>query len=364
MEQLRVELGERSYTIVIGADILSRLQEFLPPLRGQQLMLVSNETVAPLYLSALRESLPQYRPDAVVLPDGEQYKTLDVLNTIYSELLQQRHARTTTLMALGGGVIGDMAGYAAASYQRGVDFVQIPTTLLAQVDSSVGGKTGVNHPLGKNMIGAFHQPRLVLIDVNTLDTLPDRELSAGIAEVIKYGLIYDAEFLSWLETNMVHLRARQKSALTYAIKRSCEIKAAIVAEDEREGGIRAILNLGHTFGHAIETAMGYGNWLHGEAVAAGMLMATELSARLGWVDRELVSRTRSLLVAAELPCLPPATMTEQQFLDLMAVDKKNIDNRLRLVLLKAPGTAVVTGDVPQDELRRLLKDMLQASRAA
>lgn len=367
MEQLRVELGERSYDILIGSGLLTggdSIERFLPELKGKQAMLVSNDTVAPLYMKQLQNALPSFEQAQAVLPDGENFKNLTELNTVYTELLTARHSRTTTLFALGGGVVGDMAGYAAASYQRGVDFVQIPTTLLSQVDSSVGGKTGVNHAMGKNMIGAFHQPRLVVIDIDTLKTLPDRELAAGIAEVIKYGLIYDAEFLVWLEQHIDDLNQRDPDALIYAIKRSCEIKAAIVAEDEREGGIRAILNLGHTFGHAIETAMGYGEWLHGEAVAAGMVMAVELSQCMGWVDADLLERTRRLLAQAHLPILPPSVMTTQQFMDLMAVDKKNIDKQLRLVLLKAPGQAIVTSEVPLETLQRYLDAVLQQAGAA
>jgi 3-dehydroquinate synthase len=296
----------------------------------------------------------------VILPDGEQYKTLDTLNTIFTALLEQRFNRGCTLVALGGGVVGDITGFAAASYQRGVAFLQVPTTLLAQVDSSVGGKTGVNHPLGKNMIGAFHQPGCVVIDTDTLDTLDDRQLAAGFAEVIKYGLIYDADFFAWLEENVSAIMARDKMALARAIERSCTIKAEIVAADERESGVRALLNLGHTFGHAIETGTGYGNWLHGEAVATGMLMAVDLSARHGWLDRADVQRTESILRQAGLPTRPPATMSEQQFMELMAVDKKVIDGGLRLVLLKRIGEAFVTADFQSD----LLSETLTATASA
>ncbi|MCG8669838.1 MAG: 3-dehydroquinate synthase, partial [Pseudomonadales bacterium] len=344
MEKLTVDLGDRSYDILIGSGLLDQLSSFLPPLKGRQIMAVSNETIAPLYMTRLLEALDEFSADQAILPDGEAFKTLDVLNQIYTALLENTHSRSTTLIALGGGVVGDMVGYAAASYQRGVDFIQVPTTLLSQVDSSVGGKTGVNHVLGKNMIGAFHQPRLVLIDIDTLATLPERELSAGIAEVIKYGLIYDDEFFVWLESNMDRMLAREPEALIYAIKRSCEIKAEIVAQDEKEGGIRAILNLGHTFGHAIETASGYGNWLHGEAVAAGMVMAADLSYRLGWVEEDTLVRAKQLIEKAKLPNKPPSEMTSQQFRDLMAVDKKNIDKKLRLVLLKSLGHAIVTDE--------------------
>ena len=356
VESLRVELGERSYDILIGSGLIGRIREWLPPLKGKQVMLVSNETVGPLYLDRLRQALASYQADEVLLPDGEAFKNLDTLNLVFSALLEKTHSRTTTLFALGGGVVGDMVGFAAAAYQRGVDFVQVPTTLLSQVDSSVGGKTGVNHALGKNMIGAFHQPRLVIIDTDTLSTLPDRELSAGIAEVIKYGLIYDQAFFVWLEENIEKLMGRDQQALVYAIKRSCEIKAEIVAQDEKEGGLRAILNLGHTFGHAIETASGYGNWLHGEAVGAGMVMAVDMSRRLGWLDNSVLERARELISRAQLPVAPPKSMTPQQFLDLMAVDKKNIDKKLRLVLLKSLGHGIVTDDFDHEVLAALLKD--------
>ena len=355
METLNVDLGERSYPIYIGGTLIEQLQSLLPRLRGRQIMLVSNETVAPLYLEKVKSALGSYRVDQVVLPDGEQYKTLDSLNLIFTALLEAHHNRTTTMIALGGGVVGDMTGFAAASYQRGVDFIQIPTTLLSQVDSSVGGKTGVNHQLGKNMIGAFHQPRAVVSDIDTLSTLPERELSAGLSEVIKYGLIRDAGFFLWLEENIDKLLGRDESSLTYAIKRSCEIKAEIVAADEKEGGLRAILNLGHTFGHAIETATGYGQWLHGEAVAAGMVMAVDLSVRMGWLKRELLERTRALLGKSGLPIAPPESVSAEQFMSLMAVDKKVIDNRLRLVLLEGLGRGVTTTAFDQGKLMETLR---------
>ena len=358
VELLRVDLGERSYDIVIGSNIIGSFQSWLPALAGKQAMVISNETIAPIYMDKVKSALESYQVDTATLPDGEQHKNLETLNLIFTALLESTHSRRTTLFALGGGVIGDMVGFAAASYQRGVDFIQLPTTLLSQVDSSVGGKTGVNHPLGKNMIGAFHQPRLVVIDVDTLSTLPDRELSAGIAEVVKYGLIYDRDFFVWLEENIDLLIRRDQSALIYAIKRSCEIKAEVVAQDEKEGGIRAILNLGHTFGHAIETASGYGNWLHGEAVATGMVMAVDFSHRMGWVDSQALIRTEALLAKAQLPLKPPSQMTVKQFLDLMAVDKKNIDKRLRLVLLQSLGNAVVTEDFDHKLLEILIEDYL------
>ncbi len=345
MRNLHVDLGERSYPIVIGSDLLSQSELIAPHIRGRQVCIVTNETIAPLYLESLKKALQGYSVSEVILPDGESFKTLETLNLIFDRLLQERHNRTTTLIALGGGVVGDMTGFAAASYQRGVDFIQVPTTLLAQVDSSVGGKTGVNHSLGKNMIGAFHQPNCVLADMAVFDTLPSRELAAGIAEIIKYGLICDYDFFVWLEANIELLLAKDVDALTYAVERSCQNKADVVARDEREGGVRAILNLGHTFGHAIETAQGYGTWLHGEAVAAGMVMAAELSCRMGMLNRAEVDRVVTLLQRASLPVKVPAAMTADQFLSLMAVDKKVLDGRLRLVLLQEMGQAVVTSDV-------------------
>ena len=355
MNTLTVDLGTRSYPIYIGQGLLGNAELLTRHISGKQVMVVSNETVAPLYLLTVQDMLAGFETATVILPDGEQYKHLDTLNTIFSALLEKRFNRDCTLVALGGGVVGDITGFAAASYQRGVSFLQVPTTLLAQVDSSVGGKTGVNHPQGKNMIGAFHQPRCVLIDTDTLDTLDDRQLAAGLAEVIKYGLIHDAGFFDWLETNMDALKARDKQALGYAIERSCAIKAEIVAADERETGKRALLNLGHTFGHAIETGMGYGTWLHGEAVATGMLMAADLSARHGWLAADAVRRTEKLLQQAGLPVAPPQEMDEAQFMQLMSVDKKVIDGSLRLVLLKAIGDAVVTGDFRPELLSETLQ---------
>ena len=355
MKTLTVELGSRSYPIHIGQQLLGHAELLTRHIHSRQVMIVTNDTIAPLYLAKTRQQLSDFDTASVILPDGEQYKNLDTLNTIFTALLEQRFNRDCTLVALGGGVVGDITGFAAASYQRGVAFLQIPTTLLAQVDSSVGGKTGVNHSLGKNMIGAFHQPGCVVIDTDTLDTLDDRQLSAGLAEVIKYGLIRDAGFFDWLETNMNALRARDKQALAYAIERSCSIKAEIVAADERESGQRALLNLGHTFGHAIETGTGYGNWLHGEAVATGMLMAADLSARHGWLSTDLVQRTEQLLKNAGLPTSPPAAMNEVQFMELMAIDKKVVDGELRLVLLKAIGDAVVTGDFKAELLVETLR---------
>lgn len=356
MELLTVELGERSYPIYIGSGLLSRPELLRPHIPGRQVMLVSNETVAPLYLERAQAALAGFQVEKVILPDGERFKTLEVLNKIFDALLECRYDRNCTLVALGGGVIGDMTGFAAACYQRGVHFIQIPTTLLAQVDSSVGGKTGVNHPLGKNMIGAFYQPRCVVADTDTLDTLPDRELCAGIAEVVKYGLIRDLPFLEWLENHMEGITGRDSAILTEAIRRSCASKATIVAVDEREGGVRALLNLGHTFGHAIETGTGYGVWLHGEAVAAGMCMAADLSIRLGWLEQNQLTRIISLLRRAKLPVRAPQTLSVEDFLRLMAVDKKNRHGQVRLVLLRALGEAIVADRVDPVLLKATLSD--------
>lgn len=344
--QLNVDLGERSYPIFIGGNLLDNGKLITDYIKGSSAVIVSNTTVSPLYMekveAALRSADTRY--DSVILPDGEQYKTLQSMETIIDTLIEKRHDRKTTLIALGGGVIGDLGGFAAAVYQRGINFIQIPTTLLSQVDSSVGGKTGVNHPSGKNMIGAFYQPQCVIADTSTLSTLNDRELSAGIAEVIKYGLIHDAEFFDWLELNMPALIARDEAALSHAILRSCEIKAEVVAIDEKESGIRAILNLGHTFGHAIESAMGYGNWLHGEAVSAGMVMAADLSLRHGWIDEGVKQRAINLLEQARLPVNPPKDMTPEQYMDIMAIDKKVDQGMIKLILLKAMGKAVISSD--------------------
>lgn len=354
MQTLHVDLGERSYPIYIGAGLLARSDLLVPHIAGRQVAIVTNETVAPLYLEALEAALSGFNPTSIVLPDGEAYKNWQTLQLIFDGLLGARHDRGTTVIALGGGVIGDMAGFAAACYQRGVNFIQIPTTLLSQVDSSVGGKTGINHPLGKNMVGAFYQPQAVLIDTQTLSTLPARELSAGLAEVIKYGLICDEPFLTWLEANMPALRALDQVALTTAIERSCAAKARVVGADERESGVRATLNLGHTFGHAIETQQGYGAWLHGEAVAAGTVMALEMSCRLGWIQSGERDRAIRLFLAAGLPVVPPEDMLPEHFLEHMAVDKKVLDGRLRLVLLRAIGEAVVTSDFPREVLNATL----------
>ncbi len=354
MQTLKVDLGERSYPIYIGEGLLDQPELLAPHIAGRQVAIVSNETVAPLYLERLSKALGAYSVLPVVLPDGEAHKNWETLQLIFDGLLTARHDRRTTVVALGGGVIGDMAGFAAACYQRGVDFIQVPTTLLSQVDSSVGGKTGINHPLGKNMVGAFYQPKAVLIDTTSLKTLPARELSAGLAEVIKYGLICDKPFLAWLEDNMQALRALDSAALTEAIHRSCAAKAAVVGADERESGLRATLNLGHTFGHAIETHMGYGVWLHGEAVAAGTVMALEMSMRLGWIDQAERDRGIRLLQDAGLPVVPPQEMTPAHFMEHMAVDKKVLDGRLRLVLLRQMGEAVVTDDYSKEILQATL----------
>ena len=355
MTTLTVDLGERSYPIYIDNALLGQPDLLKRHIAGNSALIVSNETVAPLYLEKVRSMLSGLKQEAVILPDGEKYKNLDVLNQIYDSLLRNRFDRNTTVIALGGGVVGDMAGFAAASYQRGVHLVQIPTTLLSQVDSSVGGKTGVNHALGKNMIGAFYQPKAVIADTDTLDTLPDRELSAGIAEVIKYGLICDAEFFQWLEQNMQALLERDKKALSYAIEVSCQSKADVVAADERESGKRALLNLGHTFGHAIENGLGYGEWLHGEAVGAGMCMAAVMSENMGWMSKQELQRTIKLIEQAKLPSTAPASMTVEKFLELMSVDKKVMDGVLRLVLMKGIGKSLVTDEYSVNDLRKAIE---------
>jgi 3-dehydroquinate synthase len=359
MRTLNVALGARTYPIHIGPGLLQRADMIAAALRTPRVAIVSNDVVAPLYLDAFMAALAKLGVGVtpIVLPDGEVHKNAATLDTIYDRLLAERCDRTTTVIALGGGVIGDLAGFAAATYQRGVSFIQVPTTLLAQVDSSVGGKTGINHPRGKNMIGAFWQPQLVLADTDSLRTLPDRELSAGLAEVIKYGLIRDLHFLEWLEANMERLLARDAEALTYAIERSCANKAEVVAADEletaKEGG-RALLNLGHTFGHAIETGVGYGEWLHGEAVAAGTVMAADVSRRLGWLNDADFGRVVGLLAKARLPVRSPA-MGADRYLDLMSHDKKVIAGRLRLVLLKRLGEAVTYADAPAAEIRAAIE---------
>jgi 3-dehydroquinate synthase len=354
LHTLTVDLGERSYPIYIGQQLLENPALITDHIHGSSAVIVSNETVSPLYLHKVEKALGDLRHDSVILPDGEQFKTLHSVETIIDTLINQRHDRKTTLIALGGGVVGDITGFAAAIYQRGVNFIQIPTTLLSQVDSSVGGKTGVNHPAGKNMIGAFYQPRCVIADTATLDTLADRELSAGMAEVIKYGLIHDAQFFAWLEEHIDDLMRRDHRLLSEAIRISCQTKADIVAIDEKESGVRAILNLGHTFGHAIESAMGYGNWLHGEAVAAGMVMAADLSMRHQWISPSIKQRAVDLLVKARLPAAPPKTMTVQQYMDIMAIDKKVDRGVIKFVLLQALGKAVVTADYDPELLQQTL----------
>lgn len=355
MKTLRVELGTRSYPIFVGRQLLGLSDVVQPHVRGNRVLVVTNQTVGPLFLEATLNAFAAFQPYSIVLPDGEQYKTLQVLNKIFDALLERRFGRDSTLVALGGGVVGDLTGFAAACYQRGVPFIQIPTTLLAQVDSSVGGKTGVNHSLGKNMIGAFHQPTCVVIDTDTLNTLGEREFRAGLAEVIKYGLIRDASFFAWLERHMELLMGRDADALAYAICRSCENKAVVVSADEREAGMRAVLNLGHTFGHAIEAGLGYGQWLHGEAVAAGMCLAADLSARLGWLEPAIVAQIEALITRAGLPVHAPASLSASRMLELMTVDKKNRAGRMRLVLLRAIGQAEVSEEFDMEALETTLR---------
>ncbi|WP_457670583.1 3-dehydroquinate synthase [Thiolapillus sp.] len=354
MSTLQVDLGERSYPIHIGQGLIADRELLRRYIQSRQVLVVSNETVAPLYMKQLMDALSGLQAEQVILPDGEKYKNLDILNRIFDRLLNKRFDRGCTLIALGGGVIGDMTGFAAACYQRGVDFIQVPTTLLSQVDSSVGGKTGVNHPLGKNMIGAFYQPNAVLIDIDTLNTLPARELSAGLAEVIKHGTIADAEYFSWLEGHIQALRDLDAKALAHAIEGSCAIKSAVVSADEKEAGQRALLNFGHTFGHAIETGMGYGVWLHGEAVGAGMCMAARMSRIMGWLGAEEEARIVMLVRAAGLPVSPPSELSPARFRELMAVDKKVMAGQLRLILLKAIGNALITNEFTPEALEQTL----------
>ncbi|GAA4499267.1 3-dehydroquinate synthase [Pseudaeromonas paramecii] len=360
MERLIVDLDSRSYPISIGPGLLRQAELFSSVIAGRRIMVVTNDTVAPLYLDTLKQLLVEYQLDVHIVPDGESYKSLASFEALMGSLLEGRHGRDTTLIALGGGVIGDLAGFAAACYQRGIPFIQVPTTLLSQVDSSVGGKTAVNHPLGKNMIGAFYQPKSVVIDTDCLMTLPPRELAAGLAEVIKYGIIYDAEFFTWLEQHMAQLQALQPEALTYAIRRCCAIKAEVVAQDETEQGLRALLNLGHTFGHAIEAEQGYGNWLHGEAVAAGTVLAAKTAQALGLIGVAEVERIVSLLAAAKLPIKAPASMDFAAFMRHMMRDKKVLSGKLRLVLPTAIGQAAVFSDVSDS----LLSSIIEAERKA
>lgn len=355
MQTLKVELANRSYPIHIGRNLISDTSLILPHLKRKHVAIVTNTTVAPLYLEKLGQALQSagVKVTPIILPDGEAYKNAETLNTIYDVLLQNRCERSTTLIALGGGVIGDLTGYAAATYLRGVPFIQIPTTLLSQVDSSVGGKTGINHPLGKNMIGAFYQPQLVLADIDTLQTLPAREFSAGMAEVIKYGLIRDADFFDWLEVNIASLMKLDEQILSYAIYRSCQNKAEVVARDEHEQGERALLNLGHTFGHAIENAMGYGVWLHGEAVAAGTMMAADLSQRAGWLTATEIARMQNIFKAANLPITAP-NLGVERYLDLMGLDKKVENGKIRLILQQSIGKSLITSDYDVEKLRATL----------
>ena len=355
---VEVELGDRTYPIYIGSGLLAGGDLLRKHVPGNTALVVTNETVAPLYLDRVVAALSEggeIRVEVVILPDGEEHKNMDVLLKVFDKALDARLDRQTTFVALGGGVIGDMTGFAAASYQRGVHFVQIPTTVMAMVDSSVGGKTGVNHPAGKNMIGAFYQPRCVLIDTDTLSTLPDREYASGMAEVVKYGLIRDADFFEWQEKNVDALAARDDDVVVTAIERSCVNKAQVVALDEKEGGVRATLNLGHTFGHAIETGIGYGEWLHGEAVSVGMAMAADMSERLGWIDESVAARTLALLKKFNLPVDVPECMTVETFEKLMAVDKKAANGKLRLILLKGDlGGCVFTADFDKQTLAETL----------
>jgi 3-dehydroquinate synthase len=359
LKTLYVDLGDKSYPIYIGSGLLSDKSYLDKHIHGKQVMIVTNTTVAPLYLQSVCELLDDYQVEITILPDGEQYKTLETVNTIFDALLGAKFDRSATLIALGGGVVGDMTGFAAASYQRGVNFIQIPTTLLSQVDSSVGGKTGVNHELGKNMIGAFHQPKAVVIDIDTLDTLNQREFSAGMAEVIKYGLLGNTDFLQDLETNMGGLMDRDVPLIIDAVYRSCEDKARIVAEDEFEAGKRALLNLGHTFGHGIENTLGYGTFLHGEAVSVGMLMAAKLSELEGDLTVACVERVERLLSQANLPCEINQEITETQLFAAMSLDKKAIDGNIRLVLLRKLGDAYLSQDYSGDNLNQVVRDFIR-----
>lgn len=359
MKTIEVDLGDRKYPIYIGGSVLSDKELIKKHITSSQVLIVSNENIAPLYLKDIEVNLNDLDYDVLILPDGEGTKSLGSLNLIITRLMEKKYSRTCILIALGGGVIGDLTGFAAACYQRGVKFIQIPTTLLAQVDSSVGGKTAVNHPLGKNMIGAFYQPCAVFADTNVLSTLPEREFAAGLAEVIKYGLIRDKDFYTWLEENIELIISRDNEALTTIIERSCTNKAEVVAQDERESGVRATLNLGHTFGHAIETALSYKDWLHGEAVGCGMLMASDLSMRLGLIEQEQVNRIKSLLDRAKLPTKIPKGITLKQMLENMKVDKKSRDGVLYLILLNDIGEAVITADYTEQALTETINHFLE-----
>ena len=357
---VQIDLGDRRYDILIGERLLDAVSTWANLPKAAAALIVTNTTVAPLYAQRLQAALAPLYPQihTVALPDGESHKDWQTLNLIFDELLGKGADRKTVLFALGGGVVGDMTGFAAACYMRGVPFVQVPTTLLAQVDSSVGGKTAINHPIGKNMIGAFYQPQRVVCDLDTLQTLPQREMSAGLAEVIKYGPIADMQFLDWIETNLDALLAREPKALAHAVKRSCEIKAWVVGQDEREGGIRAILNFGHTFGHAIEAGLGFGEWLHGEAVGCGMVMASHLSQRLGLVDEAFVSRFTALVERAGLPTVGPK-LGADEYLHHMRVDKKAEAGEIKFVLIDKPGTAIVRG-APDALVARVIDDCCAA----
>ncbi|MGL5409173.1 MAG: 3-dehydroquinate synthase [Shewanella sp.] len=356
MKQIQVDLGERSYPIYIGQNLMSDGETLSRYLLKKRILIVTNETVAPLYLQRVQETMASFgEVESAILPDGEQFKDLTHLDRIFTALLLRNYGRDCVLVALGGGVIGDMTGFAAACYQRGVDFIQIPTTLLSQVDSSVGGKTAVNHPLGKNMIGAFYQPQVVLIDTLCLHTLPACEFAAGMAEVIKYGVMWDGHFFEWLEANVAALKALDSQALIYAISRCCEIKADVVSQDETEQGVRALLNLGHTFGHAIEAEMGYGNWLHGEAVAAGTVLAAQTAKALGLIDESMVCRIIQLLQAFDLPVTAPSSMDFDSFIQHMRRDKKVLGGQIRLVLPTAIGQAEVFSQVPESTLEQVIR---------
>ena len=356
---LNVELGDKSYPIYIGIDLLSMKSLFVDQIQGRQVMIVTNKTIAPLYLDKLTSILDGFNVQSVILPDGEEFKTLETLNKVFDALLEAKFDRTSTLIALGGGVIGDITGFAAASYQRGVGFIQVPTTLLSQVDSSVGGKTGINHELGKNMIGAFYQPKAVIIDVNTLDTLSNQEFSAGMAEVIKYGLLGNADFLSMLEANIESIMARKKDWIIEVIFNCCQDKARIVELDEFEKGKRALLNLGHTFGHGIENAFGYGNYLHGEAVSIGMVMAAKLSKDEGNLSHEETLRVESILSKADLPISINKTIDSETLITAMSLDKKSIDGKIRLVLLKSLGDSYLTDSYSNENFMKVVNSFCQ-----
>lgn len=358
MQQIQVQLGDRSYPIYIGQDLMSNSELFARYLTNKKALIVSNDTIAPLYLQKIQQAMSVCaRVETVILPDGEKFKDLQHLDYIFTGLLEHNFARDSILVALGGGVVGDMTGFAAACYQRGIDFIQVPTTLLSQVDSSVGGKTAVNHPLGKNMIGAFYQPKSVIIDTLCLTTLPANEFAAGMAEVIKYGIIWDADFFQWLEANVEALKLLQTDALTYAIAKCCQIKADVVEQDETEQGVRALLNLGHTFGHAIEAEMGYGVWLHGEAVAAGTILAAKTAHKLNLLDGQSVERICQLMLAFDLPIKAPESMGIEHFLKHMRRDKKVLAGKIRLVLPTGIGQADVFIDVSEDLLEQVISDL-------